>query len=130
MSKGKLFFYLIVILGLGYFGFKMTQAYGCPDADNDGLTDCEESRVYFTERFDPDTDNDGFTDGDEIDKKYSPHFGEGKLLVDVDSDGDGLSDGEELKLGTSIIVKNDPSAKPDKSFIESLQDRFIITTNE
>ncbi|MCC6638965.1 hypothetical protein IT409_00220, partial [Candidatus Falkowbacteria bacterium] len=84
----------------------------------------------YTERFDVDTDNDGFSDGDEIDNKFSPHVGDGKRLADVDSDGDGMSDAQELKEGTSIIIKNDASTSQGKNFFETLQDRFIVNSNE
>lgn len=48
------------------------------DADNDGLTDHEETERYGTDPENPDTDGDGFSDGDEIKAGYNPK-GPGRL---------------------------------------------------
>ena len=42
------------------------------DTDGDGLTDVEETTIYFTDPNDPDTDNDGADDGEEVDRGSDP----------------------------------------------------------
>lgn len=42
----------------------------CPDADKDGLTDCEEAYAYHTDPHKADTDGDGYTDYAEINSSY------------------------------------------------------------
>jgi hypothetical protein len=48
------------------------------DSDEDGLFDREEVKVYKTDPLDNDTDNDTFLDGDEVKGGYNP-LGPGKL---------------------------------------------------
>jgi hypothetical protein len=48
------------------------------DSDGDGLFDREEVKVYKTDPLDNDTDNDTFLDGDEVKGGYNP-LGPGKL---------------------------------------------------
>lgn len=59
------------------------------DADNDGLTECEETAIYNTDPNDPDTDNDGLMDGDEVNAYDTDP-------LNPDTDSDGLTDGEEV----------------------------------
>jgi thrombospondin type 3 repeat protein len=66
-----------------------TVSISTPDADSDGLTDCEETEIHHTLPDNPDTDADGLTDGDEV-NTY------GTDPLDPDSDHDGLTDGEEV----------------------------------
>ncbi len=81
------------------------------DSDGDGLTDYEETHIYFTDPHNKDTDGDGYDDGLEISKGFSPRFGGGKRLVDVDSDKDYLNDGWELIMGTGLM---NPDSDGDK----------------
>ena len=73
------------------------------DTDNDGLTDRQETTVYFTDPYSADTDNDGHGDKIEIDGGYSPHRGDYQKLIQVDSDSDYLNDYWELILGTGLM---------------------------
>ncbi|MDD5223772.1 MAG: MopE-related protein [bacterium] len=71
------------------------------DSDGDGLTDQEETLVYFTNPLNADSDGDGMRDGDEICydgdcRSYTP--GSDPDPNDPDSDNDGLSDGEEWHM--------------------------------
>jgi hypothetical protein len=61
---------------------------GC-DTDGDGLTNNEETTIYFTNPNDPDTDHDGVNDGAEV-HTY------GTDPKSWDSDGDRLPDGYEV----------------------------------
>ncbi len=63
------------------------------DADGDGLTDEDESKIWKTSSYDSDTDGDGYNDGVEVKNGYNPN-GIGKL----DSDADGLSDYNEMTI--------------------------------
>ena len=56
---------------------------GSGDADDDGLTDWEEIKIYHTDPREADTDGDGIPDG----KDANPR--------DWDADGDGVPDGED-----------------------------------
>ena len=62
-----------------------------PDADSDGLSDCEETEIHGTLPNNPDTDADGLSDGEEVDTY-------GTNPNDPDSDNDGLLDGEEVHI--------------------------------
>lgn len=137
MKKSSSCLLIVVILVLGYFGFKVVSANSCPDTDQDGLTDCEEVKIYYTERFDSDTDNDSYLDGDEIDNGFSPHYGNQIKLSDVDSDHDGLFDDQEIDLGTKLLsLDSDNDGFTDfeeqqektldsKSSFETFRDTFI-----
>ena len=75
-----------------------------PDNDGDGLSNNDETRVYFTDPDNPDTDGDGLTDGEEV-----LTFGTDPL--DPDSDDDGLTDGGEVNIyGTD---PNNPDSDDD-----------------
>ncbi len=71
-------------------GYSIANTYGtcgacvdCSiDTDEDGLTDCDEVDVYFTDPFDADSDNDGLTDGLEVNVS-----GTDPNLVDTDNNG-------------------------------------------
>lgn len=62
-------------------------ATGKGDRDHDGLSDCTEKKVTFTDRRDFDTDDDGVDDGTEVTDGTDP--------LDPDTDDDGADDGEE-----------------------------------
>jgi len=76
----------------------------CPDADDDGLCDAEET-TYGTDPVNPDTDGDGLSDGEEV-KVY------GTDPRNPDSDGDALVDGDEVRgsriPGTSLYQRSSP----------------------
>ncbi len=72
------------------------------DVDKDGLSDYDESYLYYTDLNNPDTDVDGFDDGQEIQNNNSPHQAN-KKLIQVDSDQDYLNDFFELKIGTNLM---------------------------
>lgn len=55
------------------------------DTDFDGLSDFDESNVYFTDPYDSDTDDDLLPDGAEVALGTNP--------TDSDTDNDGLPDG-------------------------------------
>lgn len=78
-------------------------ALGVADTDSDGLSDTDETAVYYTDVANPDTDVDGFLDGEEISHGFSPRVGEGKRLREVDSDNDGLWDDWEIALRTNLM---------------------------
>jgi len=67
------------------------------DADNDNLSDLEESR-HSTNPNLADSDNDGINDAIEIDNGTNP--------INADSDGDGLSDGVEVSTMTDPLDKD------------------------
>jgi RHS repeat-associated protein len=67
------------------------------DSDGDGLTNDEETNVYFTEPYNPDSDGDGLPDGYEVHHGLNPHV---KLTDRDDTDGDGVSDWDEYQSGT------------------------------
>jgi len=84
------------------------QILAIADTDADGLTDTDETTIWFTNPLDPDTDNDGLLDGTEVGLAtcVSP-------LI-ADSDGDTLSDGAEIGLGTNACaVDSDGDGIPD-----------------
>ena len=110
-------FFGILFAGiLGVLGWFSVQAYvggdgfslpmSCPDSDADGLTDCQERDVYFTEMYNPDTDGDGYLDGEEVEGGYSPHVGDRTLLSEVDSDRDGVMDSVELQFKSSLYNRD------------------------
>ena len=80
------------------------------DSDGDGLTDEQETKIYFTDPLTADTDGDGYGDLTEIGNGYSPRRGGGARLIDVDSDNDYLNDAWELTLGTGLM---DPDSDGD-----------------
>lgn len=112
----KAYFWLIIFLFIPV----LAQAQIAPindnivisaDTDSDGLSDEEESNIYFTDPYLADTDADGFSDGDEIKTGFSPLLGDKKKLIQVDSDKDYLNDAWELILGTGLM---NPDSDGDK----------------
>jgi len=63
--------YLFIILGI-LLSLSFVSAKIEPDIDKDGLSDYEESKVYFSNPMSNDSDNDGYIDGLEIFYGYSP----------------------------------------------------------
>jgi hypothetical protein len=74
------------------------------DSDNDGISDYDETKVYYTDPYSKDTDGDGYIDWQELNEGYSPHNLEKVLLKDNDQDTDGLSDFWELRFKTNLLV--------------------------
>lgn len=72
------------------------------DADNDGLSDIEETTKYFTDPNNPDTDGDSYWDGNEIANNYSPLAGNRATVWNTDTDGDKLVDGLEAVFGANL----------------------------
>ncbi|MDP6900103.1 MAG: S8 family serine peptidase [Candidatus Thalassarchaeaceae archaeon] len=71
-----------------------------PDSDLDGLTDSNETGIYFTDPMDNDTDDDMLLDGQEI-----LVFGTNPL--EPDTDDDGLYDGIEVLINGTDPLDND-----------------------
>jgi len=95
---------IVLIIGFLFLSLPLlSQAQTIPDKDYDGLLDEDEINIYFTDPSNPDTDGDGFKDSFELQRGYSPHYGDGKKLIDVDSDSDYLNDAWELILGTGLM---------------------------
>ncbi|MFT6728314.1 MAG: hypothetical protein ACI9RU_002597, partial [Litorivivens sp.] len=70
------------------------------DTDEDGLTDCDENDVYFTDPNDADSDNDGLTDGLEINVSGTdPNL--------VDTDGNGCDDSVEFSQMCTVPCQGD-----------------------
>jgi hypothetical protein len=91
----KAYFWLIIFLFIPV----LVQAQTAPitdnvivsvDTDADGLSDEQESNIYFTDPYLADTDADGLSD----DQELSIYFTDPK---NPDTDGDGFLDGEEIK---------------------------------
>ncbi len=87
-----------------------------PDADFDGLTDCEEY-IKGTNRYIIDTDQDGIPDGVEF------YMGTNPLIDELtkDSDFDGDPDWLEVRAHTNVMG-NDPQVRRDNSYQYSLID--------
>jgi len=69
-----------------------------PDSDFDGLSDNDETFIYYTDPNFNDTDYDGLLDGEEITMhKTNP--------LNPDSDHDGLNDGYEINTLTNPLTK-------------------------
>ena len=83
--------------------FVHTANVGPTDADNDGLTDTQETTLG-TNRFDPDTDGDGERDGAEVG---------GNVNAPLDSDGDGIIDALESSVADAdndgVANESDPA---------------------
>ncbi len=73
------------------------------DSDQDGLSDEDETSLYFTDPNRSDTDQDGFDDGLEIKFQYSPQV-KLKKMYEVDTDKDGLNDWLEVSFKTNLTV--------------------------
>ncbi len=74
------------------------------DADNDGLLDAWEERLFRTRPDIADTDGDGFADGLEVRSGFDPlQARAGARLAERDSDGDGLADALEIAFGSNPL---------------------------
>ncbi len=73
------------------------------DTDGDGLTDVDESTVYFTNPKVADSDGDGLSDGDEI-RVYRTNANQ------ADTDQGGINDGDEVRRGTDPLAAADDKA--------------------
>ncbi|PWB38322.1 MAG: hypothetical protein C3F02_04935 [Parcubacteria group bacterium] len=104
----KYFFFLLLLL---FLLIPFSSDAQDIDTDGDGLSDLEETTIYFTDPKLADTDGDGFDDQVEIGAGYSPRFGGKKKLIQVDSDKDYLNDLWELTLGTGLM---NPDSDGDK----------------
>ncbi|MFN3301754.1 MAG: L,D-transpeptidase family protein [Patescibacteria group bacterium] len=71
------------------------------DSDNDGISDEDEIKIYYTNPYLSDTDGDGYDDYTEIKNGYSPHQPKLKMS-ETDYDHDGLNDKLEILLGTDL----------------------------
>ena len=91
-----------------------------PDADNDGLTDCEEY-VKGTNRYIADSDGDGIPDGVEFLMGTNPL----ELQYTMDSDFDGIIDTKEVQ-GHTNVTSNDPKIRERYSYHYDIQDRGLI----
>lgn len=89
------------------------------DIDGDGLNNYEEMK-NGTNPCAADTDDDGISDGDELKVYFTDP------LTD-DTDKDGLLDGEEVKMGTSLTLKDsdaDGILDPDEMINQTLTEKF------
>lgn len=71
------------------------------DTDQDGLTDEEETGVYYTDPNQTDTDGDGYSDGVEVRNGFSPLV-QYKKMHQVDTDADGLVDLLEIAFKSDL----------------------------
>ena len=71
------------------------------DSDQDGLSDSDETLIYYSNPNRSDTDLDGFADGEEVKHQYSPLVAL-KKMHEVDTDSDGLNDLLEISFKTSL----------------------------
>jgi hypothetical protein len=95
-----------------------------PDADTDGLTDCEEY-VKGTNRHLMDTDADGIPDGIEFLAGTNPL----EIQYTVDSDFDGSEDWLEVQRHTNV-TSDDPKIRERYSYNYSLQDKGLVPINQ
>ena len=85
--------YTIFILILVFFSIRPVYA-DIADRDGDGISDKDETEIYFTSPDNADTDGDGYNDWIELNNGFSP-FTAGIRLEEGDFDQDGLSDNLE-----------------------------------
>ncbi|MDO5690186.1 MAG: Ig-like domain-containing protein [Tissierellia bacterium] len=74
----------------------------CEDTDGDGLTDCYERNVTYTDPFNRDTDGDRISD-------YDEHYGTLGYKTDPlnrDTDGDRMGDKYEINAGRNPLVRD------------------------
>lgn len=87
---------------------------GPVDTDGDGLSDDDESNIYFTNPTKPDTDGDGLNDGDEV-NTY------GTDPTDPDTDADGMDDGWEVTYSPDLDpLVDDAADDPDADTFDNL----------
>lgn len=100
MISTKFFVYIVAAMMLpAQAVFAQTDT---ADQDGDGLTDFQETTLYFTDPLNPDTDSDGKSDWHEIQNGFSPLSAARKKLSETDTDLDKLNDELEIALGTSL----------------------------
>lgn len=75
------------------------------DSDQDGLSDSDETEIYYSDPNRSDTDLDGFADGEEVTHSYSPLV-KLKKMYEVDTDSDGLNDLLEISFKTSLKLSD------------------------
>lgn len=97
---------------------------GWVDSDADGLSDTDETSIYFTSPYTWDTDGDGHSDGVEVTGGFNPldptsnssnTGGGGGTTGGYDTDGDGLSDEAEVSshLTNPLLVDTDADGVND-----------------
>jgi hypothetical protein len=134
---------LIIILSILLILPLTVNAGGLSDTDSDGVSDKDETEIYFTDPVNPDTDSDGYSDWMELNSGYSPYTGNFAKLETNDADSDGLTDRMELNFHVSPVNPDtdgdgfadsrevdtgyDP-AKPGKAKLE--KKIFIDTKNQ
>ncbi|MEW6755136.1 MAG: OmpA family protein [Candidatus Latescibacterota bacterium] len=88
------------------------------DGDGDGLTDWDETKVYFTNPRMADSDGDGLTDNQEVQvHKTDPNR--------ADSDGGGINDGAEIQRGTLALYAGD-DAEVEEREVPSVPEVQIV----
>ena len=95
-----------------------------PDADEDGLTDCEEF-VKGTNRHIADTDADGIPDGIEFLTGTNPL----DIQYNTDSDFDGVDDWLEIQRHTNV-TSNDPIIRERYSYYYDIQDQGLVAIDQ
>ena len=96
------FYFVVGLFALALFAVPNSVRAVEGDADDDGLTDIQETSLYFTDPHNPDTDGDSYWDGNEIANNYSPLAGKRATVWNTDTDGDKLVDGLEVAFKTSL----------------------------
>ncbi|KPA12834.1 conserved hypothetical protein, secreted [Candidatus Magnetomorum sp. HK-1] len=90
------------------------------DADQDGLSDCEEY-VKGTDRYIPDTDRDGIPDGIEFIAGTNPL----EIQTSNDSDFDGVPDSFEIQQHSSVRI-TDPKIQERYAYVYHIEDKGLI----
>ena len=90
------------------------------DTDSDGISDSDETALYFTDPADADSDDDGVNDGEELaywgGNWNTDYDGDGlNNLLDPDADNDGVTDGAEISDG---FDPSDPMSKAESFTLE------------
>jgi len=94
---------LIIVLSLFFIIPSVVYAGNLPDVDGDGISDQDETEVYFTDPNNPDTDGDGYNDWMELNRGYSPYTVGAAKLETNDADNDGLTDKMELNFHSNPV---------------------------
>lgn len=115
-------YWYLVVTFFGIFFFLSNALAAAPvDTDNDGLSDSDETTLYFTNPTKADTDDDGFSDAVELKSDYSPHKGKSTRLNENDFDGDGLNDWLELRWFKSSLGNVDTDMDTRTDFDEVMR---------